>query len=196
MSFFGNRRQVDTSPVPSIEPVQPTKPALSAPPLGFDTVLGTNTVLEGTLQSNANVRLDGTFTGSLEINGNVLVGETAKIKADVNARNISIAGAVRGNVSGKKVQILRTGRVWGDIRASALTTEEGAFIDGKITMLGHESSRTENEIPADLEVAVAALDLPVAEIEPELSDAVSANVSDSNELPDEPSDEEHPSTTA
>ena len=106
MSFFGNRRQVDTSPVPSIEPVQPTKPALSAPPLGFDTVLGTNTVLEGTLQSNANVRLDGTFTGSLEINGNVLGGETAKIKADVNARNISIAGAVRGNVSGKKVQVL------------------------------------------------------------------------------------------
>jgi len=140
MSFFGNRRQVETNPPPAVEPVQITKPSLPQPAVGFDTVLGPNSVLEGTFQSNANVRLDGTFTGSLEINGNILVGETAKIKADINARNISIAGAVRGNITGKKVQVLRTGRVWGDIRATALTTEEGAFIDGKITMMGHESS--------------------------------------------------------
>lgn len=140
MSFFGNRRQVETNPPPAVEPVQITKPSLPQPAVGFDTVLGPNSVLEGTFQSNANVRLDGTFTGSLEINGNILVGETAKIKADINARNISIAGAVRGNITGKKVQVLRTGRVWGDIRATALTTEEGAFIDGKITMVGHESS--------------------------------------------------------
>lgn len=140
MSFFGNRRQVETNPPPAVEPVQITKPALPQPAVGFDTVLGANSVLEGTFQSNANVRLDGTFSGTLEINGNILVGETAKIKADINARNISIAGAVRGNITGKKVQVLRTGRVWGDIRATALTTEEGAFIDGKITMIGHESS--------------------------------------------------------
>jgi len=103
-------------------------------PVGFETVLGANSIMEGHLRSSANVRLDGTFTGTLEISGNVLVGETARITADINARNISIAGAVRGNVSGKKVQILRTGRIWGDIHAQALTTEEGAFIDGKITM--------------------------------------------------------------
>jgi cytoskeletal protein CcmA (bactofilin family) len=109
--------------------------------VGFETVLGANCELEGTLRSNANVRLDGTFTGTLEITGNVLVGETAKINADINARNVSIAGAVRGNVSGKKVQILRTGRIWGDIRATALTTEEGAFIDGKITMVSHEATQ-------------------------------------------------------
>jgi cytoskeletal protein CcmA (bactofilin family) len=107
-------------------------------PVGFETVLGANCTLEGTLRSNANVRLDGTFTGTLEITGNVLVGETAKINADINAKNISIAGAVRGNVTGKKVQLLRTGRIWGDIQAQALTTEEGAFIDGKITMMSKE----------------------------------------------------------
>ncbi len=140
MSFFGNRRQVETNLPPAVESVQITKPSLPQPAVGFDTVLGPNSVLEGTFQSNANVRLDGTFSGALEINGNILVGETAKIKADINARNISVAGAVRGNITGKKVQVLRTGRVWGDIRATALTTEEGAFIDGKITMVGHESA--------------------------------------------------------
>lgn len=141
MSFFGNRRQSDpVVPPQTAEQPQLMRPTAPPAPVGFETVLGTNSTLEGTLRSNSNVRLDGAFTGALEINGNVLIGETAKIHADVNARNISIAGAVRGNVTGKKVQILRTGRVWGDIRATALTTEEGAFIDGKITMVGHEAS--------------------------------------------------------
>jgi cytoskeletal protein CcmA (bactofilin family) len=107
--------------------------------VGFETVLGANSTMEGTLKSSANIRLDGTFTGTLEVTGNVLVGETAKITADINARNVSVAGAVRGNISGKKIQLLRTGRVWGDIHATALTTEEGAFIDGKITMVSPES---------------------------------------------------------
>lgn len=150
MSFFSSRRQPE-QPAPS--PTEENTPAprpLPQPqtpppqPVGFDTVLGANCTVEGVLRSNANVRLDGTFSGTLEIDGNVLVGETAKITADINAKNVSIAGAVRGNVSGKKVQLLRTGRIWGDIHALALTTEEGAFIDGKITMIGRE---TESSVP-------------------------------------------------
>ena len=145
MSFFGTRRQSESAPRPPAEApprLDPPQPPADLPqPVGFETVLGANSVMEGTFRSAANVRLDGTFTGTLEIGGNVLIGETAKITADVNARNISIAGAVRGNVTGKKVQLLRTGRVWGDIRAQALTTEEGAFIDGKIAMVGHEYSQ-------------------------------------------------------
>jgi cytoskeletal protein CcmA (bactofilin family) len=141
MSFFGKSRQ--SEPLPRIGGDAPRMDGPAAPiappsPVGFETVLGANSVLEGALKSAANVRLDGTFTGTLEITGNVLVGETARITADINAKNISIAGAVRGNVGGKKVQLLRTGRIWGDIRAQALTTEEGAFIDGKITMIGSD----------------------------------------------------------
>src|SRR5215218_441913 len=136
MSFFGNRRQAE-QPAPTPPPQKPQLVSTQQP-VGFETVLGTNSTLEGHLSSSANVRLDGTFTGTLEIGGNVLVGETAQINADINAKNISIAGAVRGNVSGKKVQLLRTGRIWGDIHATALTTEEGAFIDGKITMISQQ----------------------------------------------------------
>lgn len=167
MSFFGTRRQTDPAPRPPVESaprLDPPQPPPELPqPVGFETVLGTNSVIEGTLRSAANVRLDGTFTGTLEIGGNVLIGETAKITADVNARNISIAGAVRGNVTGKKVQLLRTSRVWGDIRAQALTTEEGAFIDGKITMVGHEASPQpaapeEPDEPALMERIIPELD--------------------------------------
>lgn len=159
MSFFGNRRQIEPAAEPVIEKTQ--LPKLTAPPspVGFETVLGVNSTFEGEFQSSANVRIDGTLTGTLDINGNVLIGETANIKADVNARNLSIAGAVRGNINGKKVQILRTGRVWGDIRATALTTEEGAFIDGKITMVGHEAGKTELDNPTDLPQSLYEVDV-------------------------------------
>ena len=150
MSFFSNRRQAELTD-DAEDSVLP-RPTVPPQPVGFETVLGANCVMEGVLRSQANVRLDGTFTGTLEIEGNVLVGETARINADIDAKNISIAGAVRGNVSGKKVQLLRTGRIWGDIHAMALTTEEGAFIDGKITMIGHEEETpavSEPEFVAD-----------------------------------------------
>ncbi|NPV67287.1 MAG: polymer-forming cytoskeletal protein [Anaerolineae bacterium] len=139
MSFFGGRRQQEDSESKS---ATPSKPAAPPPrqPIGFETVLGSGTRISGDFTGSGNARFDGVLEGSLEIDGNILIGETAKITADIHARNISIAGAVRGNVHGNKVQILRTGRVWGDIHATAITTEEGAFIDGKISMVGHEAT--------------------------------------------------------
>lgn len=150
-AFFANRRgQAE------VEAQESAPDVPSGRPVGFDTVVGSNTSFEGSFVSSGNVRMDGQFAGSLEVSGNILVGESADIHADINARNISIAGAVRGNVTGNKVQLLRTGRIWGDISASALTTEEGAFIDGKITMVGHSATRpptddenSDNEVMLD-----------------------------------------------
>ena len=153
MTFFSSRRQTEEETI--------SRAPLPNSPVGFETVIGANCVIEGKLSSSGNVRIDGTFSGTLDITGNVLVGETARINADVDARNISIAGAIRGNVTGNRVQLLRTGRIWGDINASALTTEEGAFIDGKIAMKGHQAN---NPQPAESHIMVEApsvTDMPI-----------------------------------
>jgi cytoskeletal protein CcmA (bactofilin family) len=150
MSFFGGRKSQSSKPTSSFPP--PPAAVLPRQPVGFETVLGVGTVLKGDLKCQGNIRMDGTFEGTLHIEGNVLVGETAKITADISAKNVSIAGAVRGNVSGKKVQLLRTARVWGDISSSAISTEEGAFIDGKISMVVHDADAQpdpEPEPPGD-----------------------------------------------
>ena len=84
MSFFsGGRRQNPPLSGSSIHAPEPkTPPALPQSthpirqPVGFETVLGANSTLRGDLKSQANVRLDGIFEGNLEIEGNVLVGET------------------------------------------------------------------------------------------------------------------------
>ncbi len=133
--FFG-RGSSETVSEPPIE--APSPPPLASQP-GFDTVFGANCTLEGKLASKGNIRLDGVFSGQLDISGNILIGESARIKADIHARNISIAGHVHGNVSGHKVQILRTGHVVGDISAMSITAEEGAYIDGKITMVRQDA---------------------------------------------------------
>jgi cytoskeletal protein CcmA (bactofilin family) len=148
MSLFGGRKTSKTPGEGGDSRPAPKPSPLSRQPVGFDTVLGANTTLLGELRSQADVRLDGTFEGTLEIEGNVLVGETGKVNADIHARNVSVAGAVRGDISGKKVQLLRTARVWGNISAAAITTEEGAFIDGKLTMVEHDASTQGLDLPS------------------------------------------------
>lgn len=194
MSFWGGRKQEQASEnVTSLPAVRPAGMTTSHQPSGFDTVLGASATLKGDLKSQGNVRLDGTFEGTLEIDGNILVGETAKITADINAKNVSIAGAVRGNVSGKKVQILRTGRVWGDLTATAISTEEGCFIEGKITMITHDAAQTFDQahfavpdIPAPPMPDIAAIENIVerdSEAEPDAPET-------ENDVPDDdPKDE-------
>jgi len=130
-----------TVSAPSPTPGSPSQPPRPAQAVGFETALGIHTTLKGDLRSQANVRIDGSFEGSINVDGNVLIGETAHITADIHAHNVTIAGAVRGNVIGHKIQLQRTGRVWGDLNAASIVTEEGAFIDGKITMNSHPAAK-------------------------------------------------------
>jgi cytoskeletal protein CcmA (bactofilin family) len=187
MSFLGGRRRQEPQTPPRLEPAAPAP--VPRQPVGFETVFGTSTTLKGMLRSQGNVRLDGIFEGTMELDGNILVGETAKITADINARNISIAGAVRGNVSGNKVQILRTGRVWGDITAKAITTEEGAFIDGKITMVSHEAALQGMEAPP-----LPALEAEEPFVSPQEAEAAGAEAAEAVavEAEFEPVEEEGP----
>jgi len=153
MQIFGNRfgnKSDDEDQASSTQAEQRPIPTTSSSSvrnsIGFDTVLGPTSTIKGDLRTEGNLRLDGEFTGNLDIGGNVLVGETARISADIDAANVSIAGTVRGNVTGNKVQLLQSARVWGDIIATSFSMEEGAFIDGKISMPdGNDTDKT----PAD-----------------------------------------------
>ncbi|NJL56218.1 hypothetical protein HC928_14355 [bacterium] len=66
MTLFGNRRPNTTD---STLPGDERPPVSSSPTTGFETVLGASSAFEGTLSSQANLRLDGTFTGTLNITG-------------------------------------------------------------------------------------------------------------------------------
>jgi cytoskeletal protein CcmA (bactofilin family) len=114
-----------------------SSPAQSAAPVSkIETIIGPNAHFRGEIQSDGGMRIDGICEGTLDIAGNLVIGEAAKIIADIKANNISISGAVKGNINGNRVEILKTGRVWGDLMITSLLLEEGAYLRGQTTMHG------------------------------------------------------------
>ncbi|HHS97305.1 MAG TPA: polymer-forming cytoskeletal protein [Chloroflexi bacterium] len=113
--------------------VQPQS-AAPTPSARIETVIGPNAHFRGELVSEGGVRIDGIFEGTVNTTGNLVIGETAKVIADIVANNISISGAVKGNISGNRVEILETGRVWGDLTVSSLLLNEGAYLRGQTMM--------------------------------------------------------------
>ena len=110
------------------------------PPLPgqVETVVGPTTNFKGTVQNDGGLRVDGVLEGAVETGGNLIVGEEAKVMADIVAYNVSVAGSVKGNVKANRVEILSTGRVWGNITVKSFLGDEGGFVRGEIIMEGAE----------------------------------------------------------
>ena len=102
----------------------------------IETIVGPNAHFRGDVQSDGGIKIDGLFEGSIDVAGNLVIGEGAKVIAEIRANNISISGAVKGNVNGNRVEILETGRVWGDLTIKSLLLNEGAYLRGQTTMHG------------------------------------------------------------
>lgn len=100
----------------------------------IETVLGPGVHYKGTLNGAAGVRIEGSFDGSINIKGPVVITDGAKVTADIQASVVSVGGSVKGNITAGKVEILSTGRVWGDLTTSAFASEEGAFLRGSVKM--------------------------------------------------------------
>jgi cytoskeletal protein CcmA (bactofilin family) len=111
-------------------------PPGAAPASALETTVGPNTHFRGEIQSDGGVRVQGIFEGCIDITGNLVITDGAKVIADISANNISISGAVKGNVNGNRVEILETGRVWGDLTINSLLLNEGAYLRGQTTMHG------------------------------------------------------------
>jgi cytoskeletal protein CcmA (bactofilin family) len=158
--MFGRGRERKQEPKPR------ETAATAAPTSKIETIIGPNAYIRGDIQSDGGVRIDGVFEGSIDITGNLIVGEAAKIVADIKANNVSISGAIKGDVNGNMVEILETGRVWGDLTINSLLLNEGAYLRGQTTMHGDieppmiEPPRPRKQQPVELASAT------VVDVEP------------------------------
>lgn len=102
-----------------------------------ETVVGPSVKIQGDLNSEGNIRIEGAVAGKVQTTQSVHVGEAAKIAADVQAGNAIIAGEVQGNIRVTESLILQsTARVAGDISCGVLRVEDGAQFTGKCSMKG------------------------------------------------------------
>ena len=105
----------------------------------IENVLGPSASYQGHLKSKGNVRIDGYFDGSIETSGNVIVGEGAKVTADIIANNVQVWGAVKGKIYATgRLEILPAGRVWGEIQVTSLLIDEGGLFRGTSVMAQDE----------------------------------------------------------
>lgn len=117
----------------------------------IENVLGPTASFQGRLKAEGNVRVDGYFDGSIEATGNVIIGEAAKVIADIVATNVQVWGAVKGSISASgRLEILPSGRVWGEINATSLLIDEGGVFRGKSVMAGDEPEPFLLEEPQDV----------------------------------------------
>jgi cytoskeletal protein CcmA (bactofilin family) len=102
----------------------------------IETIVGANTSVKGEVRSSGGLRIEGDFEGTIDIAGNLLVGESAKVVADISAHNIQIQGTVQGDVTARRLEILDTGKLWGNIEVDSFVLDDGGFFRGQSRMEG------------------------------------------------------------
>ena len=101
--------------------------------------LGKGIKLQGDLHFQYTFRIDGEFSGKIESNGELLVGETGVVNAEVQVSRVFVSGTLRGTVrTSTKTEITAVGKVFADVETPALVIEDGALFEGRCSM---ESAR-------------------------------------------------------
>ena len=106
--------------------------------------VGKSVVFKGELVSSEDMSIDGRVEGTVDVRDHTLtIGPDAEIHANINAKTITIHGAVTGSIKASvKVDLRETGKVDGDITAPRVAMAEGADLHGRIdTLSGAEPGR-------------------------------------------------------
>jgi len=102
------------------------------------SVLGSGIAWQGAISGSGGVRIDGAFDGDIHLRGLVVIGEQGRVTCkQIRAATVVVAGSVKGDITAQRVEITRSGRVWGDVVTTSFSTEEGAFLRGQIRMEEH-----------------------------------------------------------
>lgn len=116
----------------------------------IDTLIGKDTLFEGVIKATGTVRIDGEYKGEIKTKGDLVIGETGKVEANIDARNVLVAGTIRGNITANgKVDLAPTGKLYGDMRVKNLLIEVGAIFKGNCSMEKDDLDKS-GEKPKDL----------------------------------------------
>lgn len=100
-----------------------------------ETVVGPSVKIQGDLNSEGNIKIEGQVSGKVQTSQSVFVVPGAKIMADVLAGNAIIGGEVQGNIKITGHLVLQsTAKINGDISCAVLRVEDGAQFTGKCAM--------------------------------------------------------------
>src|SRR3954453_2934535 len=86
------------------------------------TLLGTGSEFEGKLTFEGQVRIDGKFSGQIMTKDTLVIGDGAKVNAEILAGTVIINGVVEGNVRATQhIELHQPARIKGNLEAPSLS---------------------------------------------------------------------------
>jgi cytoskeletal protein CcmA (bactofilin family) len=107
----------------------------------LNALLGRGSEFEGKLTFEGTVRIDGKFTGNIVTNDVLVIGEGAKVSAEISCGTVIVHGEIVGNLKAKTaVELHHPARMKGNIETPSLMIEKGVIFEGQCKMEGVEKS--------------------------------------------------------
>ncbi len=103
-------------------------------PAHLEVIIGPGASFRGELESQGSIRIDGFYEGTIKTQANVILGESARVSANITARAVSVSGAFKGSIQADRVELLAGGRIWGDITVKSFLLDEGGYIKGQVIL--------------------------------------------------------------
>ena len=147
-AFAPPQPQAQAQPQPTREKEERTPMAMtkreetpSYPTASGDLLLGEGAEFEGKLTFAGTVRIDAKFKGSIFTNDVLVVGEHARIDADITCGTVVVYGEVNGNIKAKTaVELHHPARLRGNVESPSLSIDKGVVFQGESKMAPAEKS--------------------------------------------------------
>ena len=131
----GTPEQPRMSWAPQEDAMQDRGPRSTPADAQLNALLGRGSEFDGKLSFEGTVRIDGTFTGEISTSDTLIVGEGAKVSADITCGSIVVHGDVTGNIkASESVELHRPAKLKGDVTTPSLMVEKGVTFDGSSKM--------------------------------------------------------------
>jgi cytoskeletal protein CcmA (bactofilin family) len=118
----------------NVAPISPDVARRPAPRQEMkESIISSDLTIEGKIAGSGHVRIAGRFKGDVQVDGNVSLDAGARLEGHVKASVVSVGGELIGNIeNAKRVELLETGVINGDVKAGSLTVAAGSRMRGQV----------------------------------------------------------------
>ena len=105
------------------------------PSAEVNALLGQGSEFEGKLTFEGTVRIDGKFNGEIFSDDTLIIGDGARVKAEIEVATVIVYGDVLGNIKAKTcVELHAPCKLKGNITSPQLVVDQGVLFDGNCQM--------------------------------------------------------------
>lgn len=128
----------------------PAAPAAASKPAAKESVIASDLSIEGKIEGTGHVRIAGKFKGDVNVKGDLTVEQGAKLNGSVRAEKVTLSGELDGNIeAARRVDLLASSAMNGDIKADDLTIASGARLRGHVECGAWDSKPGKSESKKD-----------------------------------------------